>query len=91
MSDREHAHELLDRLEPVQLTALVQLMETMVPGDHETLSEAERKAVAEADEWLKDNRPIPHEKILADLGLTMSDWEKILQESLPPEPSRRNG
>ena len=47
------------------------------------------KAVAEADEWLKHNQPIPHEEVLADFGLTMADWESMGQEPLgrntPPE------
>ena len=41
------------------------------------LSEAEREAIAEADEWLRHNQPIPHEEILAEFGLTMADWEKM--------------
>ncbi len=49
-------------LDPSQLTASVQLLEVMIPHDEagDTLSPAERKAVAEADEWLKHNEPIPH-------------------------------
>jgi hypothetical protein len=50
-----------------------------------TLSNAERKAVAEADEWLKHNQPIPHEEVLAEFGLTMADWEKMGNEPLPLE------
>ena len=59
--------------------------------DGDTLSNAERKAVAEADEWLKHNQPIPHEEVLAELGLTMADWEKMATEPLPEETPRRNG
>ena len=93
MSDKERAHNLLERLGPVQLAAVVHLMETMVPSteDADTLSNSERKAVAEADEWLKRNRPIPHEQILADLGLTMADWEKMAQEPSPDNAPRQNG
>ena len=50
-----------------------------------------RKAVAEADEWLQHNQPIPHEEVLAEFGLTMADWEKIGQEPLKEETPRRNG
>ena len=90
---KEHAHQLLDRLGPGQLAAVVQLLETMISPDEDrdTLSNAERKAVAEADEWLKHNQPIPHEEVLADLGLTMADWEQMTQEPLPDETPRRNG
>ena len=70
--DIQHAHHLLDQLGPDQLTAVVHLLETMVPPeeDRDTLSSAERKAIGEADEWLKHNQPIPHEEVLAEFGLT---------------------
>jgi hypothetical protein len=39
----------------------------------DTLSNAERKAVAEADEWI------------AEFGLTMADWEEMGKGPLPLE------
>jgi hypothetical protein len=90
-ADIQHAHRLLEQLGPGQLAAVVQLLEAMLsPEDGDTLSNAERKAVAEADEWLDHNQPIPHEEVLAEFGLTMADWDKMGQE--PPEATpRRNG
>jgi hypothetical protein len=92
-ADIQHAHHLLDQLGPGQLAAVVHVMETMVSPeeDRDTLSNAERKAVAEADEWLQHNQPIPHEEVLAEFGLTMADWEKMGQEPLSEETTRRNG
>jgi len=92
-TDKQHAHQLLDQLGPGQLAAVVHLLETMVSPaeDEDTLSHTERKAVAEADEWLKHNQPIPHEEVLAEFGLTMADWEKMGQEPLPEQTPRRNG
>ena len=55
--------------------------------DSGTLGNAERKAVAEADEWLKHNQPIPHEDVLAEFGLTMADWENMGKGPLPLENS----
>lgn len=91
--DKQHAHHLLDQLGPGQLAAVVHLLETMVSSDEDgdTLSPAERKAVAEADDWLKHNQPIPHEEVLAEFGLTIADWEEMGQEPLPGETPRRNG
>jgi hypothetical protein len=91
-ADIQHAHHLLDQLGPGQLAAVVHLLETMVAPDEDgdTLSNAERQAVAEADEWLKHNQPIPHEEVLAEFGLTMADWEKMGQEQLPEETPQRN-
>jgi len=72
---------------------VVQLLEVMVSHDEnsDTLSPAELKAVAEADEWLKHNEPIPHDRVLAELGLTMADWEKLAEEPLPEETPRGDG
>jgi hypothetical protein len=91
-SDIQHAHHLLDQLGPGQLAAVVHLLETMVSPeeDGDTLSNAERMAVAEADEWLKHNEPIPHEKVLAEFGLTMADWDRMGEEPLPKETPRHN-
>ena len=79
MSDKQHAVELLERLGPGQLAAVVHLLETMISPeeDTDTLSPAEAKAIAEADEWSKHNEPIPHGQVLAEFGLTMADWEKM--------------
>ncbi len=89
----QHAHQLLDQLGPGQLAAVVHLLETMVSPeeDRDTLGNAERKAVAEADEWLKHNPPIPHEEVLAEFGLTAADWDKMGSEPLPEKTSGRNG
>jgi hypothetical protein len=92
-ADIQHAHHLLEQLGPGQLAAVVHLLEAMVSPeeDGDTLSSAERKAVGEADEWLKNNRPIPHEEVLAEFGLTSADWEKMGREPPLEELPRRNG
>ena len=48
----------------------------------------EERAVAEAREWRKHNKPIPHEEVLAELGLSMGDFERMGQTPLPSEPRR---
>jgi len=84
MSDtRQHVHELIDRLPAPQLTAVARLLESMVdpvawaianaPIDNEPVTDEERRAIAESDEWLKHNKPIPFEKVLADFGLTLEE------------------
>ena len=74
------AHELLSHLGPNKLAAVVKLLETMVHEDGDTLSAAEAIAIAEADEWLKHNAPIPHDQVLAEFGLSTADWERMSQE-----------
>jgi hypothetical protein len=92
-ADRHHAHNLLDRLGQGQLDAVVHLLETMIAPDEDgdTLGNAERSAIAGADEWLKHNQPIAHDEFLADFGLTMADWEKMGDEPPPGHAPRRNG
>ena len=92
-ADIQHAHRLLDQLGPGQLAAVVHLLEAMISpeDDSDTLSNSERKAVAEADEWLKHNQPIPHEEVLAEFGLTMADWDNMGKDPLPEETPHRNG
>jgi hypothetical protein len=92
-ADRNHAHNLLDRLGQGQLDAVVHLLETMIAPseDGDSLSNAERNAIAEADEWLRHNQPIPHEEVLAEFGLTLADWEKMGDESPPRESPRHDG
>lgn len=86
MSDaKEHAHELIDRLPPSQLVAVVGLLETMLdpvsravaqaPVDDEALTADEEKALAESEEWLKRHKPIPHDQVLAELDITQEEVE----------------
>jgi hypothetical protein len=92
---RELAHQLIDRLPETQLSGLVQFLETIVdpsgsamrnaPIEDEEISEEEEQAVAEAREWLKHNKPIPHEEVLAEFGLTMADFERMGRTPLPEE------
>ena len=104
MAADNHAHEMLDQLGPGQLEAVVRLLEVMTdpvsralanaPFDDEPYTEEDRQAVAEAEEWLRHNKAIPLEDVLADLGLTMADWESMGKTPLPPEEKingRRNG
>jgi hypothetical protein len=78
---RQHAHQLIDRLPEMQLTGLVQFLETIVdpvatalqnaPIDDEPETESEKLAVDEARDWLKNNggKGIPHAEAMRRLGL----------------------
>jgi len=90
--DRQHAKELIDQLPPAKLAAVVHLLKAILPEeDDATLSPAERSAVAEADEWRRHNAPIPNDVVLADLGLTSQDWEKMCAECLADEVPQHDG
>jgi len=90
--DKQHAHELLDQLDPSQFAAVVHLLESIISlDDSDVLSRSEREAIAEADEWLKHKKPIPNEEVLAEFGLTAADWDRMAAEPLSEETSYRNG
>jgi hypothetical protein len=78
---REHVHQLLDRLDDGRLAAVAHLLEVFLDEDSNTLSRAEAKAIAEADDWSRDHAPIAHEQVLADFGLTPAEWEKMSREA----------
>ncbi len=42
--------------------------------DDEPLSQEDSDALANAHQWLLDNRPLPHEEVLAEFGLTIADF-----------------
>ena len=85
---KEHAHELIERLAPRQVTAVVGLLEAMLDAgsrsianaavDDEPETEQERRAVAESKAWFEQQggQGIAHEEVLADFGLTPSDFKK---------------
>jgi len=98
---RELAQQLLNQLAPDQVAAVVHLMEVMLdplarklalaPVDDEPFTEEDRQAVAEADEWLKHNDPIPLQDVLAEFDLTLADWETMGKTPAPGEDSKRHG
>jgi hypothetical protein len=47
------------------------------PLDDEPLTAEEAQALGEAREWLKHNTPIPHERVLAELGITQEEIENF--------------
>jgi len=89
-ANKDHAHELIDRLAPSQVPAVIGMLEALLdpisraianaPVDDEPLTVADQQALAEAQDWLKHNEGIPHEQVLADLGLTRKDVDRF------PEP-----
>ena len=82
---KEHAHELIDRLPPTQVAAVVVLHEAILdpvshaianaPIDDEPESEEERRSVNEAKEWFRRNPGIPFEEVLAEFGPTINDLQ----------------
>ncbi|HME35078.1 MAG TPA: hypothetical protein VKF84_07555 [Candidatus Sulfotelmatobacter sp.] len=85
-ADKQHAHELIERLAPSQVPAVIGMLEALLdpvsraianaPMDEEQLSAEDEKALDEAEEWLKRNEGIPHEQVLGELGLTREEIDR---------------
>jgi hypothetical protein len=85
-ADKQHAHELIERLAPNQVPAAIGMLESLLdpvaraiadaPADDEPLTAADEQALAEAGEWSKRNQGIPHEQVLAELGLTSEEIDR---------------
>jgi hypothetical protein len=85
--DKQHAHELIERLEASQVVTAVRFLEFMMldpvsrslataPVDDEPLTEEEEQALNASKEWFKHNQGIPHEEILAEFGLKPDDLSR---------------
>ena len=80
-NEKQQAHELIERLPPTQLSAVVGLLEAMLDPvslanaliDDEPVTPEEEKALAEAREWSKHNKSIPHGQVLTELGITQEE------------------
>jgi hypothetical protein len=74
---KEHAHKLIDRLEPKQIDAVVRLLEVMVQDDDDELTEEDRRAVAASREHFeRGGEGISFEQVVADCGLSMDQIRK---------------
>ena len=81
---RQEVHALIDHLRPAQLTAVRELLESMVdpvarsialaPVDDEPLTPEDCAALDRTIEWFKHNEGTSHEEVLAEFGLTMDDF-----------------
>jgi hypothetical protein len=81
--EREQAHAYLDQLPAAQLTAVRQLLESMVdpvsaalanaPADDEELTEEESEAIRISREWFRRNPGTTFEDVVAELGVTMDE------------------
>jgi hypothetical protein len=87
-NEKNHAHELIERLAPSQVSAVVGLLEAMLdpvsraisdaPVDDESETDQERRAVAESKDWFerRNGQGISHEDVLADFDLSPNNLRK---------------
>jgi hypothetical protein len=77
-NEKKQAHELIERLPPTQLSAVVGLLEAMLdpltltnaPVEEEEITPETAAALNRARESLARGEGIPHEEILREFGLS---------------------
>lgn len=95
---REHAHAFLNRVPDDQLPAVCRLLERMLSPldrklavasvDDETLTPEEAAAIQAGVDSLEKNGRVPLEEVLADFGLTLEDFQRMVETPLPEESNR---
>jgi hypothetical protein len=77
-NEKKQAHDLIERLPPTQLSAVVGLLEAMLdpaaianaPAEEEEITPETAAALDRARESLARGEGIPHEEILREFGLS---------------------
>jgi hypothetical protein len=97
LQERQRAHAYLDRLPPEQLSAVRNLLETLLspldrklalaPIDDEPVTPEEAAALEAGIASLERNGGVPIEEVLADFGLTLDDFHRMADNLLPDESS----
>ena len=84
-ADKQHAHDLIERLAPSQVPEAIGMLEALLdpvaraianaPVDDEPETEEERQAVAKSKAWFnqRSGQGIPHEEVLAEFSRTPDD------------------
>jgi hypothetical protein len=89
-NSKQLAHELIERMSPGQVSAIVGLLEVMlapgfaaiadVPYEDEPVTEEEKRDIAQARSEIAQGNFASHEDVLAEFGLTM---KRTMFSSLP--------
>jgi hypothetical protein len=85
--EKQHPHELIERMAPGQVATVVGLLEITLdplartlasaPYDDEPVSAEEAREVEAAKASLARGEGIPHEEVLAEFGLTAEEFERM--------------
>jgi hypothetical protein len=98
-NEKQQAHDLIERLAPGQISAVVHLLEMMTdpvarslahaPTDDEPVMEEEAREIAAARASLDRGEGISHEQVLAAFGLTPEDFARLGRTPLDPHKQHR--
>jgi hypothetical protein len=93
---KQQAYELIDRMAPGQVSAVVGLLKAMLdpvsvalanaPYDDEPVSEEEARDIAESRAAYARGEVVSNDEVLSEFGLTADDFERMGQTPLEPEP-----
>ena len=92
-SEKEHAHELIERLPPSQIATAVRFLEFMLldpvaravataPPDDEPVTEDDRRRFHQGQAWFRQRggKGIPTKDVLAELDLGLEDFPHLRGE-----------
>ena len=87
MDDKQHAHELIERLPDSEVATAVRFLEFMMldpvaravanaPADDEPVTEEDRRRFREGQSWFEERggEGIPMQGVLSDFGLRVDDF-----------------
>jgi hypothetical protein len=91
---KQEAYELIDRMAPGQVSAVVGLLKIMLdplartlanaPFDDEPVSAEEAHEIAAARASLARGEGVSHDEVLAEFGLTSEDFDRMGRTPLEP-------
>lgn len=99
VNTKEHAHELIDRMAPGQVSAVVGLLEIMLDPlartlanalyDDEPVTEEEAREVAASKAALAQGEATSHDEVLAEFGLVQEDFDRMGRTPVQPDEAAR--
>lgn len=97
--DRQDAHTLVDLLPVEKLPAVVHLLQSLTdpvarslataPPEDERVDDDELRTVDASNAWLQNHAPIPNREVLAELGLTPEEFDRMARTPLDSHSSSR--
>ena len=87
VNEKQHAHDLIERLAPGQISAVVRLLEVLAdpvarslanaPIDDEPVTKEEAGEIAAARASFDLGKGVAHEELLAEFGLSSEDFARM--------------
>jgi hypothetical protein len=71
---KQHAHDLIECLDPGKLDAVVRLLEVMIHDDEPVTDEDRRRLREGQAQFARHGKGVPMEEVLAEFGLKPEDF-----------------